>query len=55
MARKKQEAQPYAKPDQLQIRGNEIFKRQNAHEVEAFKQAQQSQSVTTRELVAALK
>ena len=25
MARKKLEPQPYAKPDQLQIRGNEIF------------------------------
>ncbi len=37
------------------VAGNELFKRQNAAAAEAFKQAQASQSPTTRRLVAELK
>jgi hypothetical protein len=37
------------------IAGNELFKRQNAQSVQAFKDAQQGQSATTRQLVAEMK
>jgi len=37
------------------IQGNELFKTQNARQVEAFKAAQQHQSPETRQLVTALK
>jgi len=37
------------------IRGNELFKTQNAEQVAAFKAAQQSQSPETRQLVTAIK
>ncbi len=37
------------------IQGNELFKEQNARQVEAFKAAQQHQSPETRQLVTALK
>jgi hypothetical protein len=37
------------------IRGNELFKQQNADQVPAFKAAQQNQSAETRQLVTAMK
>ena len=37
------------------VQGNELFKKQNAESVNSFKEAQQLQSQTTRELVAGLK
>jgi hypothetical protein len=37
------------------ILGNEIFKRNNADAVEAFKQAQQGQSIETKKIVAEVK
>jgi hypothetical protein len=37
------------------IAGNELFKRQNAQSVQAFKEAQQTQSPATRQLVAEMK
>ncbi len=49
--------QAKAKSQALQeiIAGNELFKKQNADSVEAFKQAQSNQSAQTRQLVAELK
>jgi len=37
------------------IEGNELFKQQNEPAVDAFKQAQQNQSTTTRQIVAEMK
>jgi hypothetical protein len=37
------------------IEGNELFKQQNSASVEAFKQAQQNQSLETRQIVAEMK
>ena len=55
IARALQKARDTNRAVQEIIKGNEVFKRNNADAAEAFKQAQQGQSAQTRKIVAEVK